>query len=41
MDEMGRHEARMGGDEKCAQNLKGRDHLGDIGVHMRIILKWI
>jgi hypothetical protein len=33
-------------DEKCAQifwlgNLKGKDHLEDLGVDGRILLKWI
>jgi hypothetical protein len=31
-----------GGDEKCIHNFeKGRDHLVDLGVDTRIILKWI
>jgi hypothetical protein len=29
------------GDEKCIQNINGKDHLGDVGVDWRIILKWI
>jgi hypothetical protein len=25
----------------CLENLKGRDHSGDLGVNDRIILKWM
>jgi len=37
--------ARMGGEERCIQdfgggNLGERDHLEDIGVDGRIILRW-
>jgi hypothetical protein len=34
-----------GRDKKCiksfGQNLKGRDHLGDIGIYGRIMLEWV
>jgi len=35
-----------GGEERCMQglwweNLRERDHLGDPGIHGRIVLKWI
>jgi hypothetical protein len=26
---------------KNSENLKGRDHLEDLGIHDRIILEWI
>jgi len=40
------HAARMGGGAEMYtrflwENLRGRDHLGDPGVDVRIILRWI
>jgi hypothetical protein len=29
------------GEMRNGENLKGRDHLGDLGVDGRLILKWI
>jgi hypothetical protein len=44
-DEMDWTRSSHGRDDKCMQNLfenlKGRDHLGDLGLHERIILKWM
>jgi hypothetical protein len=31
----------LGRDERCIQNLKGRDHSEDVGVYEKIILEWI
>jgi hypothetical protein len=45
-DEMGRACVMHGRCEKSMQNflsgnLKGKDHLGDLGISMRVILKWM
>jgi hypothetical protein len=32
--------ARMGGNERHIQNLKGGDHVEDEGINEKIILKW-
>jgi hypothetical protein len=45
-NEMGRECSTYGGEERCIQgfwwgNLRKRDHLEDLGVDGRIVLRWI
>jgi hypothetical protein len=40
-DEMGGSCSMYGEDEKCVQNLKGRNHSEDPGINVRLILECI
>jgi hypothetical protein len=38
VDDVAGHVARMG---NIRENVNGRDHYGDLGIHGKIILEWM